>query len=229
MPTIASICTGGGGTDIGFAMAGFTPIWGIEIDEQIADVGATNLDRYNPSHRMIVADVGDADSCYLQRPDVLWCSPSCQTSSSSQLSTAVDMRTAKGTARLVERLKPSYFFLENVGRYGHLPPFRLIRRALQKLGYSIDCQLIDLADYGLPQRRRRLILRAALGHLPEFPARSRCGGWRSAISDLIPTFERVKSVAHQRPLLPTLQPGSLIQRIGGRKGRVHVAAPDEAI
>lgn len=85
MLTIASICTGGGGADIGFAMAGFTPIWGIEIDQQIAAIGAKNLERHNPQHQMIVADVGNVDPYCLQRPDVLWCSPSCQTSSSSQL------------------------------------------------------------------------------------------------------------------------------------------------
>lgn len=229
MLTIASICTGGGGADIGFAMAGFTPIWGIEIDQQIAAIGAKNLERHNPQHQMIVADVGNVDPYCLQRPDVLWCSPSCQTSSSSQLATVADMRIAKGTARLIQALKPSHFFLENVGRYRHLPPFKLIQQTLQALNYSTDCQLVDFVDYGLPQHRRRLIFRATLDRLLTFPARSYCSGWRFAISDLIPTFEQVKPVAHQRPLLSALQPGSLIQRVGGRKGRVYVAAPDEAV
>ncbi len=83
---------------------------------------------------------------------------------------------------LVEHLKPKAFLLENVpgmvywkrGEFGAqvLDEFR-------KLGYSVTKDILLAADYGVPQRRRRLFIIGILGGKPfEFPAQTHMGGWR---------------------------------------------------
>src|SRR6202043_259395 len=63
-------------------------------------------------------------------------------------------------ARLVEELNPRAIILENVpGLKRDLRFDRLIRK-LRKLGYSVDdsVQILDAANFGIPQHRRRLVL-----------------------------------------------------------------------
>lgn len=57
--------------------------------------------------------------------------------------------------------KPNYIFLENVDRILKSPSnqrgrdFAIILASLSKLGYYVEWRVINAADYGMPQRRRR--------------------------------------------------------------------------
>ncbi len=59
---------------------------------------------------------------------------------------------------------PKYLFLENVDRLLKSPvsqrgrDFAIILKSLQELGYAIEWQVINAAEYGMPQRRRRIFL-----------------------------------------------------------------------
>tara|TARA_Y100000766_G_scaffold5003_1_gene3798 strand:+ start:186 stop:1400 length:1215 start_codon:yes stop_codon:yes gene_type:complete len=60
--------------------------------------------------------------------------------------------------------KPKYLILENVDRIIKSPStqrgrdFAIILKCLQNLGYAAEWRVINAADYGFPQRRRRLFL-----------------------------------------------------------------------
>lgn len=64
--------------------------------------------------------------------------------------------------------KPKYLFLENVDRLLISPSgqrgrdFAIILQSLNELGYAVEWRVINAADFGLPQRRRRIFILAYL-------------------------------------------------------------------
>lgn len=62
--------------------------------------------------------------------------------------------------------KPKYLFLENVDRLLKSPStqrgrdFAVMLRSLSDLGYAVEWRVINAADYGMPQRRRRVFFLA---------------------------------------------------------------------
>lgn len=65
---------------------------------------------------------------------------------------------------IIERCKPGLVFLENVDRLLKSPSkqrgrdFGIILRCLNDLGYSVEWRIINAAEYGHPQKRRRTLL-----------------------------------------------------------------------
>ena len=64
--------------------------------------------------------------------------------------------------------KPSYLILENVDRLLKSPAkqrgrdFAVMLKGLSDLGYAVEWRVVNAAEYGFPQRRRRFFLVAAL-------------------------------------------------------------------
>jgi DNA (cytosine-5)-methyltransferase 1 len=64
--------------------------------------------------------------------------------------------------------KPKYLFLENVDRLLISPSgqrgrdFAIILQSLNQLGYAVEWRVINAADYGMPQRRKRVFILAYL-------------------------------------------------------------------
>jgi DNA (cytosine-5)-methyltransferase 1 len=60
--------------------------------------------------------------------------------------------------------KPKYLFLENVDRLLKSPAsqrgrdFAVMLQSLNELGYAVEWRVINAAEYGMPQRRRRVFL-----------------------------------------------------------------------
>jgi DNA (cytosine-5)-methyltransferase 1 len=69
--------------------------------------------------------------------------------------------------RILESKRPGLVFLENVDRLLKSPAtqrgrdFAIILACLSDLGYLVEWRVVNAADYGLPQRRRRVLL---VGH-----------------------------------------------------------------
>ncbi len=66
--------------------------------------------------------------------------------------------------RLLEMRRPRYVLLENVDRLLKSPAsqrgrdFALILNSLDSLGYRVEWRVVNAADYGFPQRRKRVFL-----------------------------------------------------------------------
>ena len=64
--------------------------------------------------------------------------------------------------------KPNYIILENVDRLLISPSkqrgrdFAIILKSLNDLGYAVEWRVVNAADYGMPQRRRRVFILAYL-------------------------------------------------------------------
>lgn len=65
-------------------------------------------------------------------------------------------------SRLVSEVKPDFVTMENVPQLKTQSVFIDFVDNLKALGYSVFSQIVDAADYGVPQRRRRLVLLASL-------------------------------------------------------------------
>ena len=71
--------------------------------------------------------------------------------------------------RLLAATRPRLVFLENVDRLLKSPAsqrgrdFAIMLTSLAQLGYSVEWRVVNAADYGFPQRRRRVLIVARLG------------------------------------------------------------------
>ncbi|MBL1176932.1 DNA cytosine methyltransferase [Pantanalinema sp. GBBB05] len=205
MKTSASICTGGALFDVGAQMAGYTLSWGIEHDPAIAEVASTNL-----PIEMIVRCVTKIDWRRVERPNHLHMSPPCQNASIAKQvddetarETKVDQEIGQACCDAIFILQPDTVTLENVIGYRKFRTFQKIVDTLWGLGYWVNVDILNSADFGVPQTRRRLILRAIKGgFVPALPASKPWFGWYEAIADLIPELPESEFAPWQLERLP---------------------------
>jgi DNA (cytosine-5)-methyltransferase 1 len=66
--------------------------------------------------------------------------------------------------KILKKKRPNYILLENVDRLLRSPSkqigrdFAVILTCLNELGYAVEWRVINAADYGFPQRRRRVFI-----------------------------------------------------------------------
>lgn len=64
--------------------------------------------------------------------------------------------------RIIEGIKPVFIIMENVPGILNYHYFKVTVDRLIDLGYHLDYQVINVGDYGVPQRRKRLVLLGSL-------------------------------------------------------------------
>jgi DNA (cytosine-5)-methyltransferase 1 len=185
-----TLFSGGGGGDIGAKNAGITSIGGIEYDAKIANVARQN------GVEVTTADILECDPASFPKPDILHASPPCPNFSVAKVGakeTDNDLALARKVAEFIEVWRPKYFTLENVYLYRKSQSWAIIRDTLYKLGYSFSLDHVNFANFGVPQTRKRMMIRAVNGlgcfMPPPMPAPVKWVGWYEAVEDLIPTFK----------------------------------------
>jgi DNA (cytosine-5)-methyltransferase 1 len=232
-PIAVVFFAGGGGIEASMIEAGILPIIAIEFDPDkpklsgaIADCHDRNFAQYGCKLiRKTVQEIAAAGFPGFPRtPDYLHASPVCSNFSNAKtngLESDDDKAAARSVASAITTLKPKNFTLENVPRYKDSESFQIILAALGLEGYQVAWDIINMADYGLPQARRRLILRASIGIPIGLPQKSAQIGWYEAIAYLIPSMANSRLVPGQRRAVATFLEGNeptplLINRVGGR-------------
>lgn len=177
-PSVIDLFAGVGGLSLGFEKQGFNVLIANEYDESIADAYSKN----HKGTKMIVGDITSLDlketfGSYAGKVDVVIGGPPCQGfSQKGQRKTIHDERNFlfKYYVAVVELVKPRYFVMENVpnlltAENGYF--FREIEELFNKMGYSLEHGVLNAADYGVPQNRRRAIIIGKLnGDAPKLPA-----------------------------------------------------------
>lgn len=214
--TAGVLFCGIGGADIGLQQSGFDIAWAIERDPVAAEIYSKNF-----PHSPIVEDIRNVDPDDLDSIDLLWASPPCQQYSQARdKSLPVHEGADLGyeVIRFLEVLKPRYFCLENVPAYKSADSFKAIVECLNQMGYWSNWIVVNAADYGVPQSRQRLILRAVRGGwLSELPLRQSWKGWYDAISDLVPQLPSANLSSWQIQSLKNIKTSKvLIPRDGAR-------------
>jgi DNA (cytosine-5)-methyltransferase 1 len=193
--TFTTLFGGVGGIDLGLIAAGLEPCESIEYDPQLAELHKANI-----GGKMHVMNILDCDPYRFEKPDILHASPVCCSYSPANTSRGekqLDVDCARKVCEFLRVLKPQYFTLENVEAYrytyrdGKITAFGYIVETLNSLGYWSSYQVLNAADFSVPQSRRRLILIAIKdGFIPSLPPKEKHVGWYEAIADLIPTCDR---------------------------------------
>ena len=90
--------------------------------------------------------------------------------------------------RILKVKRPSAFMLENVRNliaHDNGNTFKVIREHLEALGYTVHAKVLNALDYGVPQKRERIIIVGFLKDIPfEFPMPV-CEDQRLSLSDIL--------------------------------------------
>jgi DNA (cytosine-5)-methyltransferase 1 len=199
--TFTALFAGGGGADLGAIAAGLEPCESVEYDPAIAEVHKANI-----NGKMHVANILDCDPYRFEKPDILHASPVCKqfsTANANKGEAQLDIDCARKVAEFIQVLQPKHFTLENVEAYRKSKSFHLIVEMLHKLGYFCNWQVLNAADFGVPQSRRRLILIAVKdGFIPSLPPKEKHIGWYEAIADCVHDLPDSKLADWQLKALP---------------------------
>ncbi len=167
-PTAIDLFCGAGGMSLGFEQAGFDILLGVDADGHHVATHARNFPQAPALCRSII-DL-DAEGVYAAlggkiELDLVFGGPPCQGFSHMGLRDSADARNdlVEQFARLIAELRPRAFVMENVPGMlsGKTRPIldRTIR-FLAEAGYriSLPVRVLDAADFGVPQKRKRLFL-----------------------------------------------------------------------
>lgn len=168
--TVLDLFCGAGGLTQGFHSAGgFRTIRAVEMDEvAAASYRATFGDVV---HVGSIADWLNSEE--VPQADLVVGGPPCQGFSTLGRQDAEDARNVlwRDYARTIVRASPMYFVLENVGAFLRSAQFADLRDATRLGGmledYDFAAGVLNAADYGAPQARRRTIL---IGHHRDLPS-----------------------------------------------------------
>lgn len=177
---IISLFTGAGGLDIGFIEAGYTEILASDIMPQAKESYNTNY----PKTTFLLKDICQVTAEEIkqltknQDVDVIIGGPPCQGFSNMGNKNSADPRNMlfENYVRLVNALQPRCFLFENVkglytmfeGRF-----FKKVVSSFLSIGYNVHFSLIDSSNYGVPQKRERVIIVGSRIDKPfKFPAYS---------------------------------------------------------
>lgn len=161
--TAISLFSGAGGLVVGFELAGFNSVFANEFDHDAAE--AWRINRPTHSHVMIEGDVKNyiADLSKFKGVDVLFGGPPCQGFSVAGKMDPNDERSKMVWYFLdaVEKTHPKVFVMENVAALGILDKWAKVRKGIvergEKLGYDVSFKVHHTSDYGVPEKRDRVI------------------------------------------------------------------------
>ncbi|MGH7617476.1 MAG: DNA cytosine methyltransferase, partial [Gemmatimonadaceae bacterium] len=154
---------GAGGISEGFRQAGFRVIGGSEIDPDAAATFELNF----PEAEIVCGDIRSPDVAeqidgLASRADIIVGGPPCQAFSQvrNHVRMIDDPRNSlyREFIRAVQRSLPRAFVMENVTGIDQMGVRDQIRADLSLDGeYRVTAQIVDAADFGVPQTRKRLL------------------------------------------------------------------------
>ncbi len=165
--TYIDLFSGSGGFSLGFDNAGFENIFSIDIKGEFAQTYKHNF----PSHNLVIKDICELTTEEIltltnnRDVDVIIGGPPCQGFSMAGnigRKFVEDPRNSlfKEFARVISIVNPKMFVMENVARlYTHNngDTRKEILEVFEKMGYKVKCEILNSANYGVPQFRKRII------------------------------------------------------------------------
>jgi DNA (cytosine-5)-methyltransferase 1 len=182
---------GCGGLTLGLKQAGFEVVAAIEIDNRAAftyrlnhkstRVLETGIQQISAKNLMKVAGIKKGDL------DLLAGCPPCQGFSrlaryNGRIKRDPRNRLVKEFERFVKDTFPKTVLMENVPALARSSFFKSLVRTLKRLSFTVSWGVLDAADFGVPQRRRRLILMASRVGVIDLPKGTENS---STVSDII--------------------------------------------
>lgn len=139
MKVIDLFC-GAGGSSLGYKMAGFDIILAVDVNEVVLSSYHAN----HPEVETLQADIMQLTAKDLPKADIILGSTPCQEFSTANLNRTYDTDLTYKFLKIIYDYKPKYWMLENVPG---LAPYL----------HGVDYNILNAADYGVPQKRKRCI------------------------------------------------------------------------
>lgn len=234
-PVAIDLFSGCGGLTVGLKQAGFDVRAAVDVD-------ALAVQTYRKNHPKTVVieqdlssmDVGEfLKLAKLKRGqvDLVAGCPPCQGFSS--------LRTLNGGkkikepmnnlvfefVRVVEELMPRAVMLENVPGLHTDPRLKRVVKRLEALGFECKSEVFDAAEFGVPQRRRRMILIGTRGFSAKFARRSRNAPTVRTALEALAKPGKSGDALHDYPVKRALHVAALIRRIpknGGSRNALPI-------
>jgi DNA (cytosine-5)-methyltransferase 1 len=202
-PVAISLFSGAGGLDLGVEAAGYRVTAAVECDDDAALTMEKNFQRLaSPVIRQDILAVPTREILRRaglkarQRPDLLVGGPPCTPFSKSGFwlewkRAGLDPNASllQAYTRVLAEAKPRAFILENVYALTYKntasrPAYERLLQEISDAGYTFRAQVLNAADYGVPQARPRLfVIGVPRGQvLPELPEPTCSGRWERRTS-----------------------------------------------
>lgn len=204
---------GAGGSSTGLVSAGLTIAAAVNHWPRAIETHRAA----HPGARHYCEDAAVLDPTTLPVHDLLCAAPSCTGHTKARGVDRPHHDTARATAwcviRVAEIHRPRFVIVENVPEMRRWALWPAWTHALECLGYAWSAHVLDAADCGVPQVRKRLIVTARLGRraptlvapsVPRVAARAHinldAGSWRPWASYVPRSVARIRAaVATQGP------------------------------
>lgn len=176
-PIAVDLFAGAGGVTAGYKRAGIRVVVAVERDPVACATYTSN----HPEVTLIQRDIQRVTAREVRELigrrtlDILTaCSP-CNSYSTLRRDggTPLEKDLALIVLRFARVLRPRVVVIENVPRLASDRRFTRMRQTLRSFGYNVWWGILDAQDYGVPQRRRRLVLIARRDAPSTPPARAR--------------------------------------------------------
>lgn len=158
--TMVDLFAGCGGITAGFTATGhFVPIAAVELDAHAAATYAHNFGEH-----VHVGDVSEWVDGDLPRADVVVGGPPCQGFSQLGKQDPDDPRSRmwEHYVTALTKIEPQYFVIENVPQFLKFPQYEALVRETARggrlAGYRLDAFVLNAADFGAAQNRRRAVV-----------------------------------------------------------------------
>ena len=159
-PSVVSLFCGCGGLDLGFHNSGFDLVYACDNDPAAIDIYKKNIDE-RAYVRDVTTDEFHNDIQQIGECDIVLGGFPCQGFSKAGPKNKNDSRNFLylEMKKAIENLKPKIFIAENVDGLSQNFKGAYLEKIVsdfREIGYSIEYRLLDAANYGVPQHRRRI-------------------------------------------------------------------------
>lgn len=161
-PTCIDLFAGAGGLTLGFCQAGGVPVAAVDHD---LDSTETYKRMFPMCKDVFCGNIQDWDPKHLEgsKIDVIIGGPPCQGFSLARGQRFVDdprNTLYKDFVRLVKQFSPNWFVMENVQGITNIGDGIILRQIyedFEEAGYLLDHKVINMAEFGVPQSRKRTV------------------------------------------------------------------------
>lgn len=171
MKRFVSLYSGAGGLDLGFIAAGFTPVFANDINADAMKTYSAAMEAIskktgrNLGHRIITGDIREVETLPEKgSAELVIGGPPCQGFSVAGKMDPNDPRSRHvfDFLAMVERVQPQAFVMENVKALAKNKRWSKtiaeIRKKAEEIGYKTNLEVLNSANYGVPQTRERMFL-----------------------------------------------------------------------
>jgi DNA (cytosine-5)-methyltransferase 1 len=231
-PTVVSCFAGGGGSSLGYQMAGYRELLATDWDQRSVEtlrLNFTDLPVWQGDiAELSVEQVREMTGLEVGELSVLDGSPPCQGFSTAGKRILADSRNIlfREFVRLLRGLRPQCFVMENVAgmvRGKMRLVFAECLKELKASGYHVAARVLDAMYFGVPQHRQRLIFIGVREDLDIEPTHPAAATWPIPVRVALDAAVRCGEQEGDAPT-PELSDayGQLWERVRPGRSAIHV-------